>query len=432
MKKSLYIILAIGLVACGGSEEEGTNGAGSEFSTIIDSPLDGDFQNDTVFVIDPTVETTVESPNGSSIDIPANILVDAEGNPITEPVELSFTQYHSAADILASGIPMTYEEDGEEGNFKSAGMFTLRANSGGKDVFIKDGEEVTVNLASDEVSEDYNYYELNEQTGDWTFENNSRSPVRKNPRFDPSRIPVEPKKADKNAFVLDLDFDLSDFSELSIFSGIVWEYVGDHDSLDPRKNELVSKVRWSKFDLEPTYETGYEYWLTMSQNQLSFTTKVRAALQGDDFDQAMENFKQRKIEVAKEMDRIQKPFIRSVQITGFVTANYDYVHRIEAPVFVDADFSFGADDKEKEEAIVFVVHSATKLVVNYGYNNWDKFSLDPNGDCKILAVLPDNKIFKFNKSVTDCYGEEFYTFDMEPFGKAVAEKGDLETAIASL
>ena len=429
-----YIIFGSILTACSG-ENNGTNSNEGESIedefTIITPPLSGDFQNDTVFTIDPTKATTVTAANGSSIEIPANILVDEDGKPVKKKVDISFTQYHSAADIIASGIPMQYDSAGVTNNFESAGMFTLKATSKKKKVFIKDGETVKVNLASDKADK-MNFYQLDDQTGDWTYEMAPQSPI-KNPRFDPSIVPLKPQERNKNAFVLDLNFDVSDYSELTAFSGIVWEYVGDHDSLDPRKNPIVGNVKWTDFSLEPTYENAFEYYLKMERGTSAyFTTKVKAALQGADLEKAMAEFEAKKAENADKMDMLQKPFIRSVQISGFNTYNYDYIHSMKEPNPVLADFKFDKHNTSKDRSLVFVYYQEQNVVVNYPPENWNLFAIDRAANCKILAVLPGNQLAVYNGKNSACYEKESYTFDMKVLDNVLNEKSDLENIIAGL
>lgn len=100
-----------------------------------------------------------------------------------------------------------------------------------------------MNLASDKSDEQpFNFYEINPETRDWTFEP-AASTIKPNPRFDPTNYtPPAPESVSEDAFVLDINFDLSNYDELSVFSGIVWEYTGTHDSLDPRKSKLIFKI----------------------------------------------------------------------------------------------------------------------------------------------------------------------------------------------
>lgn len=430
MEKLTLILLVAVFCSCTTQQSNENNHTSNEQISAISPPLKGDFQNDTIFILNPTKATTFESPNGSSINIPANAIVDENGNLVTENVKLSFTQYHSAADILASGIPMTYDSAGTTNNFESAGMFTINAKVNNKKVFVKEGESMQVNLASDK-EESFNFYELDEQNGHWTYENSPEIPQLNN-RFNPSRKPIKPEKASINAFVLDLNFDLSDYAELSIFSGILWEYVGEEDSLDPRKNKWVSQTQFNDFNLEPTFDNAYEYFLTMSKGKKKFTTKVKAALQGEDFENALTSFKVKKQEIADQIDYLQKPFIRSVSIDGFGTYNYDFIYSMDDPEPIVADFNFPNYNKFKDKCLVFVVYPESDIVVNYPKNKWSNFGIDKSKDSKILAVLPDNKIAVFNKDVSNCYGKKKYTFDMDVLPDKLGNKGDLERIIASL
>ncbi|MFT4600620.1 MAG: hypothetical protein ACI857_000796 [Arenicella sp.] len=425
------IIFSSLLISCGGDNPAADGElTADEITSIINSPLDGDFQNDTTFKFDPTKDAFFETPNGSSIEIPANSIVDADGEPVKKKVDLSFTQYHSAADLLASGIPMEYDSAGTKNHFESAGMFTLDARVKKKKVFLKEGESIKVNLASDKVDK-MNLYTLDEQNGDWTYDPQMIDAV-PNLSFDRRKYPIKPQKARKNAFVLDLDFDLSDFEELQAFSGIVWEYSGDNDSLDPRKNPIVSRTRWTDFDLEPTYDEAYEYWLTMNTGkEQTFKTKVKAALQGEDFENAIAQYQERKIDLATEMDNLQKPYVRSFSIDGFGTVNCDAYARMKDPEMIVADFDFG-ENGLKERAAIFVLYPENQVVVNYYQKPWYGFALDKALDYQIMAILPGNKISVFKGDATEAYGKNEYTFEMEIVAEEIKTKQDFERVVATL
>lgn len=434
--KNIFLGLSAGLIlfSCGGSGEQADSGNSDTVvkNTVIKPPFEGSgFCNDTIFKIDPTKPNLCESPNGSSVEIPANVLVFDDGKPVTEPVEIEFNQYHSMSDIIASGIPMSYDSAGVSGNFVSGGMFSLYGRSNDKEVFIKEGETINVNLASDK-SGPFNFYALNEETGDWTFQQAPIAPT-KNPRYNPADFPIKPQKNNKDAFVLDLNFDLSDYSELQVFKGIVWEYVGNHDSLDPRKSDIVKKTRWDDFDLEPTYENAYEYWLTMKSPNRNFITKVRAALQGEDFENAMRSYKEKKKEIADKIDQLQKPLIRAVEISGFSTYNFDYMHDMLDPERIVADFDFGSSNKDKDKSLVFVLYPEKDVKVDYHPGDWaNLFAIDKGTGSKILAILPDNKLAVFKGNIAEAYGKGSYTFKMDVHPEKLKDKGDLEKILIDL
>lgn len=112
---------------------------------------------------DPSKPKVLNLSGGSSVEVPANAFVDADGNFITEPVTLSCREIKSAADIVVSGIPMTFtDENGEEQQFKSAGMFDIRGTAGGKEIFIAEDKSIKVNFASP-VEGDYDLFYLEEE-----------------------------------------------------------------------------------------------------------------------------------------------------------------------------------------------------------------------------------------------------------------------------
>lgn len=433
MLKHTPIALALLLFACGGEETSNPNNSATNTQSVIAPPLEGNFSNTSVFTIDPTKENTLSTPNGSHFTIPANALVDTDGKLITEEVTVEFDQYHSAIDVLASGIPMQYDTLGESYTFKTAGMFTLEATVKDNPVYIKEGESIAMNLASDKSEQEpFNFYALNESTGDWTFEH-SNSPVTRNPNFDAAAyLPQKPEAASDSAFILDVNLDQSNYAELSDFSGIVWEYTGTEDSLDPRLNEKFGKTRFTDIDLTPTNEKAYEYFMTFKSGTNNFTTRVKAALSGGDLDLAMANFTSKKTEIAKKIDSLQKPFIRSVDIQGFGTYNYDYIYHIENPVQLIADFDFGADNDQKDNAMVAVVYEDEAAVVNYPKGNWSRFGLNRDAAPKVIAILPNNKIAVYSENIKNCYDLKEHTFKMTVRDKTIETKADLIDALAGI
>lgn len=111
--------------------------------------------------IDPTRDTMVMVANGSSISIPANAFVNKNGEPVKGEVSLEYRQFNSAAQILASGIPMVYEDEkGESHQMESGGMFELRGKANNEEVSIAEGKKIGVNMSSPVKGEfDFYYFE---------------------------------------------------------------------------------------------------------------------------------------------------------------------------------------------------------------------------------------------------------------------------------
>ena len=432
MYKYLPLLFLPLFFSCKGNTEV-NNSNNTYTKSIITPPLKGDFINDAIFKIDPTIKNKLETNNGSNFTIPANALVNENGELISQEVTITFNQYHSVADIISSGIPMTYDSLGQSANFESAGMFTINGMCNTQPVFVKEGKNIHINLASDfNAQEPFNFYELNENTGDWTYEH-SDTPIERNPNFDRANyLPNKPEPVLENAFIIDVNFDLSNFSELAIFSGIVWEYTGMVDSLDPRLNKKASTQKWTDFDLVPTHQKAYEYYMTMKNKQTAFTTKVKAALDGEDLEKAMAEFAAEKTNITKQLEDLQKPYIRSVAIAGFGTYNYDYIHNITAPQQVMADFNFEGHNYLKDEALVVLVYEEDNYIVNYPKDKWASFGVDTKAKAKLFAILSDNKVAVFNGDISECYGQNAFTFNMQVLDKKIDDKNMLIDVLASL
>ena len=89
-----------------------------------------------------------QSPvSGTSVYIPANSLIDANGQPVSGEVELLFREYRSIPDFLALGIPMHYGDERGAFFFNSGGMFEVRVHQYGEDLRMAPGREYDLNFA---------------------------------------------------------------------------------------------------------------------------------------------------------------------------------------------------------------------------------------------------------------------------------------------
>ncbi|EAY30132.1 WD40 repeat domain-containing protein [Microscilla marina] len=100
--------------------------------------------------------------NGSNIRVPADAFVNKLGEPVKGKVEIKYREFHNAADIIASGLPMHYDSAGVRHHFESGGMFELRGSQNGRPVFIADNKNVEVNLISYNPDKRFNHYFLDE------------------------------------------------------------------------------------------------------------------------------------------------------------------------------------------------------------------------------------------------------------------------------
>ncbi len=119
--------------------------------------------------VNPTADTAIViDKKGTTIHIPENAFLDANGNVVKEAVQLEFTNYTNSADIVFSNIPMTYKENGVEKLFNSAGMFNIEGNCNGQEITIAPGKNLSVDYALTQKPKDLGFYVLNESTNEWS------------------------------------------------------------------------------------------------------------------------------------------------------------------------------------------------------------------------------------------------------------------------
>ena len=182
------------------SDEERLAGHGS--FTEITPPVESLIPPVEKKIIDPKKAQNFVSESGTTtLNIPSNAFVDANGKPVTTPVEISFTEYNNPVSIALSGIPMQIKnEDGTTGDFSSAGMFNLEAASNGKEVFPNPNALITANISSPQTTP-YNLYGFREGEG-WVL-------AQSNPVIPASSAQVQ------NTLLNAPDPDLSIYEELS-------------------------------------------------------------------------------------------------------------------------------------------------------------------------------------------------------------------------
>jgi hypothetical protein len=112
-----------------------------------------------------------QSPvTGTTVHIPANSLVDANGIPVGGEVDLMLREYRNAADFLASGIPMHYTDERGDFFFNSGGMFEVRVNQRGKPLQMTQGQTFDVAFSPTAQLTKASLYYLDDASGAWGYQ----------------------------------------------------------------------------------------------------------------------------------------------------------------------------------------------------------------------------------------------------------------------
>ncbi|HLP56617.1 MAG TPA: hypothetical protein VK151_16390 [Fluviicola sp.] len=382
----IFGIVALSLLSSCGTEET------ASATSAIRPPLEGIDIPMRDFTFDASRGSTIRTPSGTQITVPAEALTDEKGQPVRGKVKLQFREFHTPAEILVSGIPMRYDSAGTKYDFISAGMFEIAAEQNGQKLKIREGKAINVELASYKEDEGYSFYQLDPKTGDWKNEGIALS--RKNER----KLSEMQQFKDENLVVFDIDY--STRPELERFHNICWTYTGADPEKDPLHNDWILQERWRDITVSPLGKGG-EYRITLSNRQQRielemapyFTEDQREqekafASQVTDYEQLVADRKN-----AEEAIQLQADLTRSFAVSEFGFYNWDKIEKIvkeEQLAVVNATFTLDGESLPTT-ARLYHVDGKDKLLARDG-NTWDKLVFRPQDNNRLLVVLPDNRV----------------------------------------
>jgi hypothetical protein len=275
---------------------------------------------------------TIKHKSNSKIIIPKKAFVDKQGHDIVGEVEIKYREFHNQADIIASGIPMTYDSAGVQSHFESAGMIDIKGYQNGAPVFINPKKQITVEFSSEHTADRYNMYELDTVTKNWTYLGRDNSLVNKKqlkpnkqsevaliekkdspkaqelqkqidaipPKIEAEKItytqkvnqlpkhiePNKPTKAIAGRPQFQLEVNYKEFPELAAFKNAVFE-VGTENK---NYNSKLADITWSSAEVSEGPQKGKNYLLTLKLRERVEKLIVYPALTGSDYDKALKSY----------------------------------------------------------------------------------------------------------------------------------------------
>lgn len=375
-----------------------------------------------LLIEDPSQPSIHELPSGTVIKVPANAFADAGGETVATPVQLSFREFHNAAEIIASGIPMRIPKaEGEEDWLQTAGMFEIDGSSEGQPVEIAEQKAIEVGLLSREGGE-YDFWIFDGQAGRWANQGAAESPQKdlmalaeietevKELRSKTARRPIEPMPTPEEEKLIFTDLDIKNCPELAGKNPLALTYAGKDEKADPINNEWITDHGiWRKKSLEPTGKKGV-YQLTLLGNE-AYRIPVKLALQGKNLEQARQEYQkalasyQADVALLQDAEALlaqQAAFRRTVEVASFKIYNYDALWKKENAVPLMADFRFeGFPAAVNRYVTVYLVTGDNRVVVGLPQKDWGKLRISPDADNKLIAVLPGDKVAIFSQSDFD-------------------------------
>lgn len=418
MKTSLPIVFAlILLVACNASNTDPIKQPSQQQPTAsVIEPMEGLGIKPREFKISADQPSTIDLPNGGSISFPDNAFVDANGKPVSGTVTIEWQEFHSLADIMVSGIPMRYDSAGVSNQFVSGGMFTIDGNQNGNPIELAKGKEAKVELATYDEQRQFNFYALDEKTGDWSYKTTALStpnPDAKAPEGSSNTKTTQ--QAEGAPIFLNVVASTDSIPSLAGQDIVGWNV--SRGQVPKKLQKTIAQARWNARITKQT-ANGYELQLSNKGTTLNLDAQPVT------MDDALANtskVEQRTAErwsnlLAFQQQEKEANMIRTASIPGFGTYNWDIIHVRESPIAFTLDLNLPNGHK-LDEAQIYHVCPDEKAIVRYTEGDFNQFSFDPKkGNC-IVAIMPDKSIFTVSDKQFDVArkkgGEREFTFDMQ-------------------
>jgi hypothetical protein len=397
--------------------------------------------------VDPVKGGQIKMANGTCISVPANAFVDKEGKLVKQKVTLQYREFHNAAEIMASGIPMNYDSAGEHLNFQSAGMFEINGESGGQPVTVAQGKSLTVSMASSESGSQYNFFRYDPDKHNWDLTGTAAPEANRQKKQELATVgettvkPLMPSEIDRNATVLDLDVDYRLYPELQVFDDVLWEYAGTSGSDNPKNfAKALRHNEWDNVKLTSRDADKQVYRLELSSNGRKYTMYVKPVLQGKDlkqarvkFDKSMNDYKVALDVYQNEQARLSQEadLLRTFSVSSFGIYNWDCA--MHDPQVVQAPATFHFDQPVSKGVTVYLIKGEERKIVTYYPGTWNDFSFNPHTRNCLVAVMPHDRLAVFSSEdfskIQSWNKGEPIEFSLKTIDKRVSGIDDLDALL---
>ncbi len=395
-----------------------------EKTKIESTKLDIDVEFKTYQVSNAEDKLLVYEDN-SEISIPANAFEYEDGTHFKGEATVKYREIVSPAEIISSQVNMRYDSAGVSNDFQTAGMFEIAAFGNGKELFLKEGKEISVTFGS-RTSGNYGFYQYNDdQGGTWDYKSNSQA--KKEETNDVEFNALKPTKLDQlNDIVIQIKADYNLFPELKVYKNIIWKYMGEKT---PQEVGGIFSKKVTKSKLKKADKGNY--LLEITTGNKTHKLMVAPAFSEKNYQDALNVYKE------NSSTNANAPVKRTKRISEMGMYNYDRVYKSPLSTKIMASFSIDNGGKlyDVENLSVFLITANNSVVIQYTEYTFKRFNFLKTEDNKLLAILPGGKVATLNakdfKASVDGAKKE-HKFILNESETVLNSVDELEEVIASL
>jgi hypothetical protein len=340
-------------------------------------------------------EQVIRVSSQTKLTIPAACFVDASGKDIQGEVDLEYREIIKPAEIIASGVPMTYDTGGVTQQFETAGMVEINATYNNQPVFLKKGKSIDIEMVSG-IKGNFNYYNFDHRKNNWEFAGVPETDVNmedSNTTLNSLRTNADlfkPIKVDmKNDVILNVKANYSSFPELKPYRGVLWKYLGKE-----KPDDILYTIHhtiWSNSEVKKgPNDTIFILQLTSGRKKFEF--EVTPVISQGEYKNAITLFNEKQTEV--ENLKLQKNFERKFSIISLGLCNLDRVYPFPSEAFfTKVDLKCKGTQIPMEASVYQIIGEDNNIIIRYSnIAQLERFVIDPKQKCKVVALFPDKQI----------------------------------------
>ena len=385
----------------------------SETVTIIETsqwlnPINNLRIEPETFTFSTEKDKVIKLETGSSLFIPAYSFVDREGNPIVGEIKLNFNEYHSFGEVMLSGLPMVYDSAGVDQQMITGGMFKIEAFQHGEELYLAKDKRIKVDISSKTGVERMNFYQLDEQNGDWTYKQ-SGTGVKEKRNFFAENSSTKAKETN-NFTLLDIQLKTDHLPALKGKTIVAWK------TTEPIANDVKSRLKFSHVGTE-LFETkrGNNYRLVLTKTTKEETEKIELNVEPYFIEDALADskkvqtdFEENTKEVENYINRVaNNEVVRTIEIAKMGVYNWDYLYHRSNSKKMECYLSF-PENTNTNFVNIFTICPEDNAVVRLNFTDKGNYVYDPTRRNCLIAITNDNRVYyvpnsEFTKQLTKNY-----------------------------
>lgn len=350
-------------------------------------------------------EQVIQTKSGSKYTIPTDCFVDENGEKIKGDVDLYITEYHDYADVIAGGMPMFYDENGDSAVLATAGMVNVRGFQNGEEIYIAPQQEINIELHNPIIADDIELFSYNDDESEWSkIQGLKRKIIDANgDEIDTSffRVgieqPVKPAQYVEGEMVFELDF-----SKLLVSNSLkshLWKIINDDQETIEILKRNIEKNNYSLRSvkvIDENTQTIKAILLVNEGNQLkTLTTKMAPILQGKALEHAMKNYELNKAKTDSTLAYIKNEKLKSAKVVNtfqmnmFGLINCDFIYKLENLAKHEVIFKYNDKPLDKDcwvHCIYKLDNNLTPTLKSAYFKN-TSFTLNQASSVKIEYLL---------------------------------------------